>query len=159
MRASLEEVLRYEHEDVVHRFAEDYDVNVEDAREVFVELMKWLWLSATQIANVRAGGTDVPIPLFGEARAIDLMWHTFLLFTADYMQFCETYFGFYVHHKPRTRAEKLAWDERVLANAEDALAERRSTLRAAYVTICDYLGEATLRTWCEEFPARFPMLR
>ena len=82
---------------------------------------------------------------------IDLMWHTFLLFTQD----CTRYFGFFVHHQPRTRGEKDARERRVAEDSDAALRERRVLLRGAYETVCDELGIATLRKWCDEFPARF----
>jgi hypothetical protein len=86
---------------------------------------------------------------------IDMMWHTFLLFTRDYARFCRTYFGFFVHHQPRTRVEKDAWEQRVREDPTTALAERRKLLRGAYETVCDELGIEILRKWCDELPARF----
>jgi hypothetical protein len=33
---------------------------------------------------------------------IDIVWHTFLLFTAEYADFCDRYIGRFVHHVPVT---------------------------------------------------------
>ena len=143
----LEEVLRYQNDEVVYRFSVDHDVALADAEEIFLETKRWLWLCAAE--------PTAKIPLLSEARAIDEMWHTFLLFTDDYARFCETHFGFFVHHFPRTRAEKESWEKEVAEDGDAALVKRRAHLRTAYEIICDRLGTATLKKWCEEFPARF----
>lgn len=151
---ALDEVLAYENDEVVHRFSSDHRVADSDAREIFLETKRWLWLCATQVAAAR-DGVGERIPLLSEARAIDLMWHTFLLFTKDYARFCDRYFGFFVHHQPRRRAEKEAWEARVASDPDAAMSERREMLRHAYQGVCTRLGPSTLRKWCEDFPARF----
>lgn len=156
MICSLDEALAYENDEVVHRFASDYRVSIADAREIFVETKRWLWLCASHVAEANDGVGD-KVPLLGEARVIDLMWHTFLLFTKDYAAYCRDHFGFFVHHQPRLRAEKEAWERKVAEDREAALAERRQTLRKGYEDVCKRLGQATLRKWCEEFPARFAL--
>jgi hypothetical protein len=35
-------------------------------------------------------------------KAIDIVWHTFLLFTAEYAEFCNRFVGRFVHHIPVT---------------------------------------------------------
>jgi hypothetical protein len=143
----LEEVLRYENGEVVYRFSVDHGFSISDAEEIFTETKKWLWLCAAE--------PDAKIPLLSEARAVDEMWHTFLLFTDAYAKFCDSNFGFFVHHFPRTRAEKESWDQQIAADPEAARSERRKLLRGAYEIICDRLGTETLQKWCEDFPARF----
>jgi hypothetical protein len=143
----LEEVLRYENAEVVYRFSVDHGVSLLDAEEIFLETKKWLWLCAAE--------PTAKIPLLSEARAVDEMWHTFLLFTDAYAKFCDEHFGFFVHHFPRTRAEKEAWEKQIAEDGDAAMVERRKLLRGAYEIICDRLGTETLQKWCEEFPARF----
>jgi hypothetical protein len=150
----LDEVLRYENAEVVDRFAVDHSVSVRDAEEIFLETKRWLWLCASKM-DAAEDGLGARVPLLSEARVIDMMWHTFLLFTQDYARFCAKYFGFFVHHQPRTRVEKAAWERRVTQDPRAALEERRALLRGAYETVCDELGIETLRKWCDEFPARF----
>jgi hypothetical protein len=151
----LDEVLRYQNDEVVHRYVVDHEVSRADADEIFLETKRWLWLCASEMAAA-PDGIGNRIPLLSEARVLDLMWHTFLLFTRDYADFCQKYFGFYVHHHPRTRVEKEAWDRRIAEDAPAAIAERRKLLREGYELVCDRLGQATLKKWCEDFPARFP---
>ncbi len=152
----LEKVLSYRNADVVGRFAEDFKVSEADAEEIFLETKRWLWLCAkrrTELANGQ--GEDFQVPLFNEAKAIDLMWHTFLLYTEDYAAFCDRNFGFFIHHQPRKRAEREAWRERIASNLDSAWDERREGLRKVYGYLYDELGAETLIKWCEEFPARF----
>jgi hypothetical protein len=151
----LEEVLRYKNDEVVHRFSSDHGIAKADAEEIFLETKRWLWLCASEMASA-PDGIGERIPLLSEARVLDLMWHTFVIFTRDYAAFCQEYFGFFVHHHPRTRVEKEAWDRRVAKDSAGAIAERRAMLRQAYVMVCDRLGKDTLKKWCEDFPARFP---
>lgn len=35
-------------------------------------------------------------------KRIDEFWHSFILFTPQYIKFCEETMGFFVHHQPRT---------------------------------------------------------
>lgn len=35
-----------------------------------------------------------------DMRVSDQMWHTFLLYTEDYMNFCKRYFDEYLYHQP-----------------------------------------------------------
>jgi hypothetical protein len=155
--APLEEVLSYQNPDVVARFAVDYGVAVAQAEEIFTELKRWLWLCAERKRELEAGADFFVVPLFNEAYAIDLMWHTFLLFTEDYAAFCARYFGFFVHHRPRPESEREAWLAKVAADPEGARAERRASLRRVYEYLYERLGPAILKKWCEEFPRRFPL--
>src|SRR5262249_42620294 len=57
--------------------------------KAFTELKKYLWLSIL---------TDRPLPM--TSRAIDEVWHPFILFTVEYHRFCDRFFGRYMHHSP-----------------------------------------------------------
>src|ERR1043166_1518025 len=41
-----------------------------------------------------------PIAVFD--RRVDELWHSFILFTPQYQEFCDDVMGFFVHHQPRT---------------------------------------------------------
>lgn len=155
--APLSEVLSYQNDDVVARFADDYSLSIADAEDIFLETKRWLWLCAKRKTGVGGQGSFA-LPLFNEVYAVDMMWHTFLLFTKDYAQFCERYFGFFVHHAPKPRAERLAWQAKIAANPDKAWKERRESLVHIYGYLYDELGPEILVRWCEEFPARFKQL-
>lgn len=157
-KSSLGDVLSYRNVDVVSRFAEDFHVSEADAEDIFLEMKRWLWICAKRkVILDRGDGEFFQVPLFNEANAIDLMWHTFLLYTEDYAAFCELHFGFFVHHQPRSQAERKAWKERIESDPDGAWAERRSSLRKVYDYLYEELGPETLVKWCEEFPARFKL--
>ena len=142
----LEEALSYQNEELVFRFSEDHHVSIEDSQELFLETKRWLWLCAKRKVDFEAGRAEfLHVPLLSEFNAIDLMWHTFLLFTRDYAEYCERYFGFFVHHYPQTRADKAAF----------SADQRKAELEKAYGFIYDELGREVLIRWCEEYPARF----
>jgi hypothetical protein len=61
----------------------------DEYRKAFTELKKYLWLSDR---------TGRPLPM--TSRAIDDVWHQFILFTVEYHQFCDRFFGHYMHHSP-----------------------------------------------------------
>ncbi len=156
---ALEKILSYQNDDVVARFAEDHGVSLSDSQEIFLEMKRWLWLCAKRKVALENGAEFFQVPLFNEAYAIDLMWHTFLLYTRDYADFCETHFGFFVHHQPRSQAERNLWQEKIRTNADAAWEERRRDLKKVYSYLYDELGGEILVKWCEEFPVRFKGLR
>jgi len=77
---------------LLERFAHEHNVSALEAREGFEEVKKFLIVCAQQ----RAGAGLAP------SRRVDEMWHSFILFTRDYMRFCDL-LGGYIHHIP-TRA-------------------------------------------------------
>src|SRR6476646_2224550 len=117
--ATLETVLAFENESVVARFAEDFAVSIEDAEEIFYEMKRWLWLCAKRRIDIKNGADPFLLPLFNEAYAIDMMWHVFILFTEDYSAFCSRHFGFFIHHYPKPKSERLAWQTKIQANPEE----------------------------------------
>jgi hypothetical protein len=68
---------------------------------------------------------------------IDDMWHTFLLFTKDYMSFCKDYFDEYIHHIPNTEEESMKEDQ------------FKDNLTRYLSFIYDTLGEETVINWFE----------
>ncbi len=153
--AALDVVLAYKNDDVVSRFADDHNVTLADAAEIFTETKRWLWITA----KGRASESEfVAVPLFNEAYAIDMMWHTFILFTQDYADFCARFFGAFIHHQPKSQAETLKWRARIESDPEGAKLEREQNLRKVYEYLYDEVGPEILVKWCEDFPARFKKL-
>ncbi|MCD6074767.1 MAG: hypothetical protein K0Q70_1650 [Rhodospirillales bacterium] len=70
--------------------AEQPDFNDEERRLVFDALKDYFAICAADPAH-RAG-----MP----SRIVDEAWHTFILFTRDYTEFCGRAFGAYLHHAP-----------------------------------------------------------
>ena len=138
--ATLEDWLSYRHPGVIRRYCKEHHASTQEGEEVFREMLKWLYLCSRSLA----GGPDgIPCAITPEIEKIDWMWHTFLLFTMDYADFCERYAGFFLHHFP-TEGEE----------AEDGTAldedEVRAELEQRYGFIYDVLGEETLTAWYDE---------
>lgn len=60
----------------------------ESYREAFTELKKFLWL---------CDRTDEQCILI-VSKLIDELWHQFILSTIEYHDFCDQFFGHYMHH-------------------------------------------------------------
>jgi hypothetical protein len=43
-------------------------------------------------------------------KVVDKVWHDFILHTKLYINFCETYFGEYMHHDPKDRTSNAVMD-------------------------------------------------
>ncbi len=132
---SLQKLLRFRHEGTIVRYCEEHGATRQEAEEVFVEMLKFLYLAYRAKADRR---TDVAVAIFPEIEKIDWMWHTFLLFTWDYARFCQKWFGFYLHHFPTL-------DEKVPARR---VVEERITKLFEFVY--DVLGEETLLAWYDD---------
>ncbi len=133
--SSLDEVLMYKNPRVVQRFVKEFRVSKDEAELTFQECLKWLYLCARHQAT---GPHPFHCMIFSETEKIDFMWHTFLLFTRDYANFCHRHFGFYIHHAPE--------DEAAPSIKEGGLEDE---LTQFFNFIYDELGEDTLRLWFE----------
>lgn len=82
------EALLYKNDDLVIRYSEDNNVNPDYALKLFLEMKKFL-------ISVAFYGKPV-----SPSKEIDKMWHAFILYTRDYTEWCQKYFGYYIHHNP-----------------------------------------------------------
>src|SRR5262249_35562828 len=98
---TLAEVLAYRHPGVVRRYAKEQHASREEAEEIFQETLKWLYLCGCSLRE------DVSCAMTPEIAKLDEMWHTFLMFTRDYADFCERYFSFFLHHVPNEDEEEV----------------------------------------------------
>jgi len=146
-QCSLSHALRYRNREIPLRFADQYGVSYEDAEELFTETKKWLWL------NTRADAP--PLVVTAEMKMLDEMWHNFVLFTPEYIKYCEERFGRYVHHVPTPIAEKKRIRAAFQQDPEGAGESRNRELAAQYEYIYEKLGEETLIKWQVELPYRY----
>jgi hypothetical protein len=96
---SLDEIMAYENEKLILRYMMDYDSSRELAEQCFIELKRFLVVCA-----VKSGYKVTSQP-------IDSMWHTFLLFTKQYKEFCEEYLGRFINHEPFEEARPEVYYE------------------------------------------------
>lgn len=136
-----QDVLNYKHPGVIRRFQRENPDLHDHAEEIFSDLMKFFWagrkhedLKAQEPHNQ---DLDFIYIMDEEMKPIDVMWHTFLLYTKDYMNFCDTYFGEYLHHLPDIVENNLDQDpEKFKLNLERFLS-----------FTFDHLGEDVIRRW------------
>lgn len=148
----LPELLRYGNDDVLFSFERQYDLPTHESREVFVEMLRYLWL----VTKLRRDGCPEVIAIDAPLRVIDEMWHAFILHTAEYARFCMTYFGEVIHHQPTRRADLERFRESLARVPEaDRAAWLRERKRVKYELVFDYLGETTFRKWYIDYAKRY----
>lgn len=73
---------------VTEKYCNDYKIDSEKGKKIEAEVKNFLFLS-----RVYQNGYAIP-------KVLDEYWHTFLLHTEIYKDFCESIFGRFIHHKP-----------------------------------------------------------
>jgi hypothetical protein len=74
---------------LVNRIARDEELSVEDAERIMDSALGFLKLCA-----------DHPTHTFSPTPSVDIGWHTFILYTRPYAEFCERQCGRFIHHEP-----------------------------------------------------------
>jgi hypothetical protein len=86
----LDPITRWEHWDTIKQVAQrEYGMSDEQFAEALPEYQRFLGL-------ILAGNTGVPM----HSEQVDTIWHSHILCTTLYVQFCEQIFGRYIHHVP-----------------------------------------------------------
>jgi hypothetical protein len=148
---SLDEAIGYRNRHVVDRFVEDHALPRDEAEDLFVETLRWLWLCRRAEQDPRA-----PKLFIDDCMALlDEMWHTFLLFTREYAGYCDEYLGGFVHHEPTTSEEKARVEAERDRDPDAFRAQREAGMRALYDYVYDVLGEDTLIKWYSTYPERY----
>jgi hypothetical protein len=84
-----EDVVAYDHPVLVLRLQNKLGLSVVEAETLFKDTLRFLYLCGTSPERLSPN------------EALDFGWHEFLLFTEDYANFCDAFFGFFIHHRPR----------------------------------------------------------
>jgi hypothetical protein len=140
----LNELLQYENPDVYKLYEQNYPKNKLAAKTAFQEMLKYLWLANQHEIDLAEKPHDPDLPprciMLRSMREIDEMWHEFILFTREYTEFCETYFGRYLHH---------------LSNIFDTMPRSREDLINEIELLLPYirrhLGDETLKIWFADY--------
>jgi hypothetical protein len=140
MTVSLEEVLSYQHPAVVRRFQKEYSENSPQAEQIFSDLLMFFWASKKHSLELQNNPENENLNFLfimdDEMKSIDQMWHIFLLYTKDYMDFCERYFGEYLHHLPD-----------IVPGFKEGEFDAESNLCKFLSYVFDHLGEETVKRW------------
>ncbi len=104
MLCALELILEYKNPAVVKRFQKEFPEKSDRAEDIFSDLLRFFWGTRKHLLDKTKSPQKTELDFIfimdEEMREIDQMWHVFLLYTRDYMDFCQTYFGEYLHHQP-----------------------------------------------------------
>lgn len=137
---SIEDLLNYKNPAVLKLYAQNYQKNKLLPEQAFAEVLKYLWLTTKHTIEQQHNPDNSTLPascvMLRSMQEIDQMWHEFILFTQDYTDFCQKYFGEYIHHLPNLF-------DTMPASAEEVAEEISKLLPYVY----DNLGEDTMRIW------------
>ncbi len=142
MKTSLQEIVNYSNEGVIKRYQNVYNVSEMEARLVFSDLMRFFWASEKHEFDKQSminEEHDFVFIMDEVMRPIDEIWHIFLLYTKDYMDFCELYFGQYIHHLPD-----------IVPNMEQTSKDFERNLRRFLNYNYELLGHQTIERWFGE---------
>jgi hypothetical protein len=143
MIPSLQEVLEYQNDHVIQRFKQNHEQDAYRAELVFLDMLRYLWLCEKHRWDLKNNPEDktlqfIPV-MHEEMRAMDNMWHEFILITKEYHAFCHECFGHFIHHEPNI-------SETVLYSEEQYTESLNLYLNYIY----DVLGEDVLKSWFHE---------
>jgi hypothetical protein len=82
-------IMRYPMTHILKRCQQDHDYSADDMIILETELKKYFILAALKKGPLGMYSNDV-----------DNLWHTFILFTQDYAEFCDQCIGYFLHHVP-----------------------------------------------------------
>lgn len=144
MLPDLRELLEYKNPAVLKLYVQNYPNNKLSAEEAFTEVLKYLWLSKKHVLESTENEDNIAFPgqvfMPRSMREIDEMWHEFILFTEDYMNFCNKFFGEYMHHLPN-----------IFDNAPRPRDVVEREIEKLIPYIWDNLGEDTVRIWFDSY--------
>jgi len=149
MTATLEATLEYQNKELVYYFSNYNGISLAEAEELFIDLKKWLWLCGQLDDSSRT------VHLFQEQDIIDQFWHCFLLFTRDYIIFCETYCGTIICHHPEPHLRRVRQKEKLRSNPGLVIKENLSLLRESMEEVGRVLGAETAWRWYHDIPVRY----
>ncbi len=141
----LVDILQFRDEDVISRFKDTYQIETDEANDIFKETLKFLFIS-------QVPGVFIPDDLL----ILDEMWHNMILFTPQYHQFSKKYFDVaYFHHAPASKKEKEDRKKSMDKNPEKAKEEYLEKLKFLLSVTYDYLGEETVEKWFRKYPEKY----
>ncbi|MFC9250974.1 glycine-rich domain-containing protein [Amycolatopsis thailandensis] len=95
---------------LVTRIAKEHDMKRELATRIVDQALAFL----------RASGEYHRAPL-GPSELVDIGWHTFILYTREYADFCNNVVGKFIHHVPNDDGEGEADPTQVITRTKDAI--------------------------------------
>ena len=90
-QVTIEKAMSFSMEPVLKRYARVYELPMDVVRDHERELKRYLAMCAMR---EKGNGT------YGLRGPVDELWHTFIIFTQLYTEFCSSVAGRYLHHAP-----------------------------------------------------------
>jgi len=143
---TLEQALAYQNDQIPLRFMDDWDVSLDEARLLFDDVKRWLWLNSQ---------VDWELTFVGPLGIIDEMFHLFILFTDEYSKYCKDVYGDYVHHIPITNADRLKMAADVERDPEGMRTQELADRERMRRLIVEKLGVDALIRWWVDYPANY----
>lgn len=135
----------YQHDGVIRKFRDEWNVDENQALDIFSEMKKFLYIS--EIGQQK----NILIEIDEPTQVIDRMWHHFILFTKDYEIFCNCFFGKMVHHAPFS-PEQLAQAISDSARNGMTLDEYKQMCLAQQLNLIQSLmGIQTVKKWYVDY--------
>lgn len=138
---SFDSLMNYENESLLIKFRKNWSVTEEEAKDIFRETKKFLYLCAYGQTNC------INIEVHSSLQIIDEMWHSFILFTDDYHSFCENNFGAYLHHFPFTRNSLKEKIKYISLKNSSFQKEKTAVFRSQIELIEKLFGSETVVKW------------
>ena len=136
----LEALKAHREPSVLRKFQRDFPTDAAHAERYFVELMKYLWLAQKQRVDQEEHPDDESLrfllAIYDDMIPVDNMWHCFILSTREYENFCNRFFGRFMHHLPDAFELLPPSKEEFAADLEKF---------ASYVF--DHLGAESVQSW------------
>lgn len=140
MLPNLTDLLDYQHPRLINNYMRTLDAEESVAQGLFDDVLKYLWLSKKHAWEKENNPSDPALQfqfvMHEEMRPIDEMWHNFILYTRDYADFCNNFFGHFIHHEPDLAINSVQ-------SEEDFFKDLEKYLNYVY----ENLGEATVKRW------------
>jgi hypothetical protein len=143
---TLDEALAYQNDLIPLRFLDDWDVSLDEARLLFDDVKRWLWLNSQ---------TGWELTFVGPVSIIDEMFHMFILFTHQYRKYCDDVFGEYVDHIPMTATDKKQRDAAHAKDHEGTVQRELEERERMRRLIAERLGVDVLLRWWVDYPANY----
>ena len=113
---SIEKAMAFSIDPVLHRYANTFTLPMSIVCEHERELKRYLVMCAAR---------EQWVGIYGLCGPVDDLWHTFIIFTRMYLDFCSTVAGRFLHHTPTEAANGAAYENyaRTLRVYEDTFKE------------------------------------
>ena len=111
----ISKAMSFDMDHIIARYVEDEEVPTTVAEEHERELKRFLALCALNEGPEK----------YGMRGPVDHLWHTFIMFTKEYHQFCDAVGGRFIHHSPEKKSDAVS--EISVAHYEKFLSDYKAT--------------------------------